>query len=345
MKAAVFYEPGGPEKIQISEVPDPKPAPDQILIKVKACALNHFDLLVLREADPETFPFPFWGGADISGVVAQAGKSVSEFRTGDRVVINPGLFCGNCEHCLAGEECLCERYGIIGDTVPGGFAEFIAVNEENVLKLPDGISYEEAAALPVVYQTAWRALMTRGALQPGEDMLILGASGGVGSAAIQIAKLAGARVFAVTSSAEKESYAEELGADHVLNRNSGDIWKELANLTNQRGVDVVLENVGAATWNQSLRSLVRGGRLVTVGRTTGALAETDIKMIFWNQLQVIGSTMANQKEFSKVMSLFFQGELKPVIDSVFSLEQAREAYQQLEAGEQFGKIIIKVGDD
>lgn len=345
MKAAVFYEPGGPEKIQVVEVPDPQVAPDQILVKVKACALNHFDLLVLREVDPRTFSFPFWGGADISGIVAEVGKSVSQFRTRDRVIINPGLFCGKCEHCLAGEESLCESYGIIGDSVPGGFAEYIAVNEENVLKLPDGIPFEEAAAMPLVFQTAWRALMTRAAVQPGEDVLILGASGGVGSAAIQIAKLAGARVFAVTSTADKASSAKELGADHILDRNSGDIWKELADLTHQRGVDVVLENVGAATWDRSLRSLVRGGRLVTVGRTTGALAETDIKLIFWNQLQVIGSTMANQKEFSDVMALFFQGELKPVIDSIFPLEQAGEAYQRLESGEHFGKIIIKIDDD
>ena len=345
MKAAVFYEPGGPEKIQVSDVPDPQVAPNQILVKVKACALNHFDLLVLREADLETFSFPFWGGADISGIVAEVGKSVSQFRTRDRVVINPGLFCGKCEHCLAGEESLCESYGIIGDSVPGGFAEYIAVNEENVLKLPDGIPFEEAAAMPLVFQTAWRALRTRASLQPGENVLILGASGGVGSAAIQIAKLAGAKVFAVTSTSEKGSSAIELGADQILDRNSGDIWKELAELTHQRGVDVVLENVGAATWDRSLRSLVRGGRLVTVGRTTGALAETDIKLIFWNQLQVIGSTMANQKEFSDVMALFFQGELKPVIDSVIPLEQAGEAYQRLESGEHFGKIIIKVDDD
>jgi len=345
MKAAAFFKPGGPEEIRISEVPDPQSASDQILIKVKACALNHFDLLVLREANPETFLFPFWGGADISGVVAQAGKSISEYRAGDRVVINPGLFCGNCEHCSAGEESLCESYGIIGDTVPGGFAEFISVNQENVLKLPDGVSFEEAAAVPLVFQTAWRALMTKAALRPGDDVLILGASGGVGSAAIQIAKLAGARVFAVTSTAEKASSAKDLGADLVLDRNSGNIWKKITDLTHQRGVDVVLENVGAATWNQSLGSLVRGGRLVTVGRTTGALAETDIKSIFWNQLQVLGSTMANQKEFSEVMAHFFQGKLRPVIDSIFPLEQAREAYQRLEAGAHFGKIIIKINSD
>jgi NADPH:quinone reductase-like Zn-dependent oxidoreductase len=285
MKAAVFFKPGEPDQIQIAEVPNPQIRPDQILIQVKACALNHFDLLVLRESDLDTFNLPFWGGADISGIVSETGNRVSQFKPGDRVVVNPSLFCKVCEHCLAGEESQCDSYGIIGDTVPGGFVEYIAVEQENVLKLPDDIPFEVAAAGPLVYQTAWRALMSRAALQAGEDVLILGASGGVGSAAIQIAKLAGARIFAVTSTAEKASLARELGADHVLDRRSGDIWEKLADLTDQRGVDVVLETVGETTWSQSLRSLVKGGRLVTVGRTTGGLAETDIKLIFWHQPQ------------------------------------------------------------
>jgi len=342
MKAAVFYEPGGPEKIQFGEVPNPQIDQDQVLIQVKACSLNHFDLLVLREADPDNFTFPFWGGADIAGIVAEIGKSVNQFELGDRVVVNPGLSCGQCEHCLNGEESQCNSYGIIGDTIPGGFAEFIAVNETNLLKLPDQLSFEEAAATPLVYQTAWRALMTQGSLRPGENILILGASGGVGSASIQIAKLAGANVIAVTSNTEKMSFAKKLGADIVLNRKSGDYWGELAALTGNRGVDLVLENVGAATWAQSLRSLVKGGRLVTCGRTTGNLAETDIKLIFWNQLRIIGSTMANRKEFSEVMQLIFQGKLSPVIDSVFTLEQAQSAYQRLHDAEQFGKIVIKI---
>lgn len=344
MKAAVFYEPGGPEKIQLGEVPNPQINQDQVLIKVKACSLNHFDLLVLREADPDNFTFPFWGGADIAGIVAEIGESVDQFKLGDRVVVNPGLSCGQCEHCLNGEESQCNSYGIIGDTIPGGFAELIAVNETNLLKLPDQLSFEEAAATPLVYQTAWRALMTQGSLRPGEDLLILGASGGVGSASIQIAKLAGANVIAVTSNPDKMAYAKKLGADIVLNRTSGDYWGELAGLTGNRGVDLVLENVGAATWTQSLRSLVKGGRLVTCGRTTGNLAETDIKLIFWNQLRIIGTTMANRKEFSEVMQLIFQGKLNPVIDTVFPLEQAQSAYQRLHDGEQFGKIVIRIDD-
>jgi len=344
MKAAVFYEPGGPEKIQLGEVPNPQINQDQVLIKVKACSLNHFDLLVLREADPDNFTFPFWGGADIAGIVAEIGESVDQFKLGDRVVVNPGLSCGQCEHCLNGEESQCNSYGIIGDTIPGGFAELIAVNETNLLKLPDQLSFEEAAATPLVYQTAWRALMTQGSLRPGEDLLILGASGGVGSASIQIAKLAGANVIAVTSNPDKMAYAKKLGADIVLNRTSGDYWGELAGLTGNRGVDLVLENVGAATWTQSLRSLVKGGRLVTCGRTTGNLAETDIKLIFWNQLRIIGTTMANRKEFSEVMQLIFQEKLNPVIDTVFPLEQAQSAYQRLHDGEQFGKIVIRIDD-
>jgi len=345
MNAAVFYEPGGPEKIQLGEVPNPQVAHDQVLIQVKACSLNHFDLLVLREADPDNFTFPFWGGADITGVVAEVGESVFRFKLGDRVVVNPGLYCGQCEHCLAGEESQCNSFGIIGDTVPGGFAEYIAVDVKNLMKLPEQISFEAAAATPLVYQTAWRALITQASIRPSDDVLILGASGGVGSASIQIAKLVGANVIAVTSNTDKISSAKQIGADIVLNRKSGDYWGELAVLTNNRGVDVVVENVGATTWTQSLRSLVKGGRLVTCGRTTGHLAETDIRLIFWNQLRIIGSTMANRKEFTEVMELIFQGKLSPVIDTVFPLEQAKTAYQRLHDGEHFGKIVIRIDNN
>jgi NADPH:quinone reductase-like Zn-dependent oxidoreductase len=342
MKAAVFYEPGGPEKIQLGEVPDPQITQNEVLVQVKACSLNHFDLLVLKEADPDHFSFPFWGGADVTGVVAEVGDSVSQFKLGDRVVVNPSLYCGQCEHCLAGEESQCDSFGIIGDTVPGGFAEYIAVNKTNLMKLPDQINFEEAAAVPLVYQTAWRALISRAKVQPSDAVLILGASGGVGSASIQIAKFAGATVIAVTSSKEKMIHAKELGTDHVLNRSTGDYWKEITTLTNNRGVDVVLENIGAATWQQSLRSLAKGGRLVTCGRTTGQMAVTDIKLIFWNQLQILGTTMANRKEFSEVMGHFFHGKFNPVIDTIFPLEQAQNAYQRLQVGDHFGKIIINV---
>ena len=345
MKAAVFNETGGPNKIQITEVPKPELKPNQILIQVKACALNHFDLFVLNESDPDNITFPFWGGADIAGVVVEIGELANGFVLGDRVVVNPSIYCGHCEHCITGEESQCHEYGIIGDSIQGGLAEYISIDATNLLKMPEHMSFAEAAATPLVYQTAWRALINKANIRPGDDVLVLGASGGVGSASIQIAKLAGANVIAVTSNADKIENVKMMGADIVLNRKSGDYWHELACLTNNRGVDVVIENVGAATWAQSINSLAKGGRLVTYGRTTGHLVETDIKTIFWNQLSIIGTTMANRREFNEVMQLVFQGKLKPVIDSVFSLEETGLAYQRLAEGKHFGKVIIKINSD
>lgn len=344
MKAAVFYEHGGPDKIQVADVPKPQPGRGQALVNVKACGLNHFDLQVLHGWTPLEWGFPFWGGGDIAGVVAEAGNDLESFKPGDKVIVNPGLFCGRCEYCIVGEQSLCVNYGIIGDTIPGGFAEFIAVDESNLMRLPNDISFEEAAAVPLVFQTAWRALVTQAQIRAGEDILILGASGGVATAAIQIAKLAGARVLAVTSTAQKVQQVQKLGVDICLNRNEGDYWSTLAELTNNRGVDVVLDSIGAATWENSLNSLAKGGRLITIGRTTGDIGKTNLKLVFWNQLRIIGSTMANRKEFSDVMKLVFQHRLRPVIDSVFPLEQAHLAYQRLDNGEQFGKVIITINN-
>lgn len=342
MKAAVFFEVGGPDKIQITEVDNPHVSNHQILIQVKACGLNYFDLLVLLESDPNNMTLPFWGGADIVGVVAEMGNAVSGFSIGDRVIVNPSLFCGICNNCLAGEESQCDDYGIIGDSIPGGFAEYISVDALNIMKLPNHLSFEEAAATPLVFQTAWRALITKANIRPGEDVVILGASGGVGSASIQIAKLAGANVIAVTSNPDKIAHAKKLGADHVLDRKDGDYWQKLAQLTNNKGVDVVIENVGKATWTNSINSLKKGGRLVTYGRTTGHLVETDIKTIFWNQLSILGTTMGNRQDFATVMKLLFQGKLKPVIDSVFTFENTKDAYKRIQSGMHFGKIVVKI---
>ena len=343
MRAAAFFECGGPEQIRIADVPRPDPGPGEVLVRVEACGLNHFDLLVLRGPASEGQTFPFWGGADVAGVVAEVGRDVQAFAPGDRVLVNPGLFCGRCEHCIAGQEGLCLSFGILGDSRPGGFAELVAVEEANLLRLPDDLSFDEAAAVPLVFQTAWRALISRARVRAGEDVLILGASGGVGSAAIQIAKLAGARVFAVTSGTAKGDHAHKMGADFILDRKAGDWWGEAARLTDGRGVDVVVENVGAATWAQSLKTLAKGGRLVTYGRTSGRMGETDIWLVFWHQLQILGTSMANRNEFLEVMKLVFQRRLHPVIDTVFALEEARAAYERLAAGEQFGKVILRVG--
>ncbi len=343
MKAAVFYEHGGPEKIQLADVPRPEIGRGEVLVQVKACALNHLDLWVRRGLPGLEPKLPFWSGSDVAGVVAEVGADVTAYRPGDRVVINPSLSCGVCEYCIAGVESQCVEFKILGEHVPGGCAEFVAAPASNLMRLPDDFSFEEAAAVPLVFQTAWRALITQAQVRPGEDVLILGASGGAATAAIQIARLAGARVFAVTSSAEKIAQAKELGADVGINRNEVDFSREIWRLTSKRGVDVVLENVGAPTWKQSLRCLAKGGRLVTYGATAGPIGETDIRVVFWKQVHIIGSTMSSRKEFADVMRLVFQRRLRPVIDKVFLLEEARAAHERLEAGEQFGKIVLRIG--
>jgi len=340
MKAAVFYECGGPDKIQIVDLPQPEVKTTDVFIQIEAAALNHHDLWMLQGPADSSYTFPYCGGSDIAGVITAVGEDVSKITEGERVLVNPNISCGVCEHCLAGEQSLCIDY----DILTGGFAEFIAVPSDKVIGIPDHMSYIEAASVPLVFQTAWRALVSRGQVRIGEDVLILGASGGVASAAIQIAKLAGARVIAVTSSPEKVDKARQLGADYVVNRNEGDYWAEVSTLTNHRGVDLVVENVGAATWVKSMQSLVKGGRLVTYGRTTGKIGETDISLLFWNQLRIIGSTMSNNKEFIDVMTMVFQGKIRPVIDSVYPLNEARSAYAHLSSGQQFGKVVLQIGD-
>jgi NADPH:quinone reductase-like Zn-dependent oxidoreductase len=255
-------------------------------------------------------------------------------------LVNPSLWCGSCEWCHKGEESLCESYRIIGEHTDGGFAEYAAVPVENVLPIPDDLGFEEAAAVPLVYQSAWRGLIGRGRLRPGESVLVTGGSGGVSTAAIQIAKLAGAYVFAVTSGPEKVRLLEEVGADVVIDRLDVDISKEIWTTSGKRGVDLVFDSVGQSVWPALTRTLARNGRLVTYGATTGPKAQIDIRLTFWKQLQFIGTTMSNRSEFNEVMSLVFQRELEPVIDVVWPLERAREAHERLEAGRQFGKIVL-----
>lgn len=340
MKAAVFYECGGPENIQIVDLPDPVIKPNEVLIQIEAAALNHHDLWMLRGPADSSYKFPYCGGSDLAGIIVKVGDDVTRVELGERVLVNPNISCGVCEACLVGEESLCPDYDILA----GGFAELIAVPAEKLMGIPDELSFNEAAAVPLVFQTAWRALVTQGQVRPGNDVLVLGASGGVASAAIQIAKLAGARVIAVTSSPDKMEKAVRLGADEVLNRTVGDYWSEVRKMTNNRGVDLVVESVGAATWVQSMQSLVKGGTLVSFGRTTGRIGETNISLLFWNQLRIIGSTMSNNREFSDVMKLVFQGKLTPVIDSVYPFVNTQAAFSHLSSGEQFGKVVIQICD-
>ncbi len=301
--------------------------------------MNHLDLWVRRGISIET-TMPHIGGTDVAGVVESLGPGAGGVAPGTRVLVNPSLACGHCGACAAGELPLCMEYRILGEHTNGGFAEFVAVPAENLYPIPDTLSFEVAAALPISYQTAWRALVTRARLRPGEDVLVLGASGGTALAAVQVAKLMGARVYAVTRGPEKKRRLLELGADIVYDRTEVDFSRELWRDTDRRGVDVVVENVGEATWAGSIRSLARGGRLVTYGATSGHRAEIDLRVLFWKQLEIIGSTMASRSEFEEMLRVAFQGGFQPVIDSVFPLARAREAHERLEAGEQLGKLIL-----
>jgi NADPH:quinone reductase-like Zn-dependent oxidoreductase len=340
MKAAVFYEHGPIENLQYADVSTPVPGPGEVLVRVRAMAINHLDLSVREGLPGINLEFPHWGGSDIAGEVAALGAGVTGWQAGEHVVINPSLWCDACEYCTAGEESLCVRYRIVGEHVRGGAAEYLAVSAANLFRIPEDYPWEQAAAVPLVFMTAWRSLITQGQLRAGQSILILGAGGGVASAAIQIAKLAGATVYAASRDERKRQHARELGADHVLDT-SGDFSKEIWRLTGKRGVDVVLESVGAATWDHSLRSVAKGGRVVVFGATSGPHVQLDLRQIFWKQYVIIGATMSNQREFNTVMRLVFcQRRLHPVVDRVLPLSEMQTAQRVLEAGEQFGKIVL-----
>lgn len=342
MKALAFDAFGGPEKLALRDVPEPTIGPDDALVRVRACALNHLDLFVREGIPALKTPLPFWTGCDIAGEVAEVGAAVSGLAPGTRVAVNPNLTCGRCEFCAQGEDSLCVRYGILGEHVPGGLAELVAVKAENLLPLPDHVSDTDAASFILTNMTAWRMVVTQGQVRAGQDVLILGVGGGVSSTAVQIAKLCGARVLVTSSSDEKLERARQLGADVLINYARDDWGRAVAQATGRRGVDVVIENVGAATWKQSLRALVKGGRLVTCGATTGPIGETDIRIVFWNQIHVIGSTMASRKEFQDVMRLFFAGRLRAIVDEVVPLADGAAAQRKLAEGRQFGKIVLRV---
>ncbi|MBI4634870.1 MAG: zinc-binding dehydrogenase [Candidatus Rokubacteria bacterium] len=342
MKALAFDEFGGPDKLRLGEVPDPVAGPEDVLVRVRACALNHLDIFVREGIPALRTPLPFWTGSDIAGEVAAVGAAVESVKVGDRVAVNPNLTCGRCEFCVRGEDSLCVAYGILGEHIPGGLAELVRVRGDNVLPLPAHIGYEDAASFILTNMTAWRMVVTQGRVRAGEDVLILGVGGGVSSTAVQIAKLCGARVLVTSSSDEKLERARQLGADVTINYAREDWAKAVWEQTDRRGVDVVIESVGAATWKQSLRSLVRGGRLVTCGATTGPIGETDIRVVFWKQLHIIGSTMASRREFNDVMRLFFQGRLRPIVDAVLPLTEGAAAQRRLAEGQQFGKIVLRV---
>lgn len=343
MRAVILPEHGPVENLRyVTDFATPEPGSGEVRLRVLAASLNRLDLWV-REGWPGLqLAMPHILGADAAGTIDAIGEGVTGWHSGDRVVIDPSLSCGVCRFCLAGQQNLCESFSILGEHRRGTNAEFVVVPARNLLRLPDGITEAQAAAAGLVYLTAWHSLVTRGDLQPGESVLIIGAGGGVNTASIQIAKLVGARVYVVGSSTAKLEQAEALGADVLIDRSQDDWGKAVFKLTNRQGVDVVVDNVGAATMFGSLRAARKGGRILVVGNTSGPMVEIDQRYVFTKHLSIIGSTMAPHSDFVQVMQLVFEGQLKPVIGASIPLADTAEGHAMLERGEVFGKIVLTV---
>ncbi len=342
MKAVRIHRHGGPEVLTYEDVAEPRPRADQILLRVRACALNHLDLWVRNGIPGAQIPLPHVLGSDIAGEVAEVGEFCERIRPGQRVLLAPALSCRQCRECVSGRDNRCPRYSLFGYQIPGGNAEYLAAPEYAAVPLPDNLSFEEAAAAPLVFLTAYHMLFERARLQPGETVLVVAASSGVGSAAVQLAKWSRCRVIATAGGEAKLAKAKELGADEVIDHYRQDIAAEVRRLTDRRGVDVVFEHVGAATWNLSLQSLAPGGRLVTCGATTGPEARLDLRFLFYRRQSVLGSFMGTLGELYQVLDLVFRKQVRPVIDSVYPLAEVAAAHRRLENKEQFGKVVLAV---
>jgi NADPH:quinone reductase-like Zn-dependent oxidoreductase len=340
MRAATIRTHGGPEAVELLELPLPEAGVGQALIRVRAAALNHLDLWVRRGWPGLKVAFPHVLGSDVAGLVEAVGPGVEGWKAGDEVVINPSLGCGHCERCLAGAENLCRHFAILGEHVSGGQAEALVVPARNLFRKPANLSFEQAAAVPLTFLTAWHAVAVRAALRPGETILVHAAGSGVGVAAVQIAKLLGARVIATAGSDAKLARARALGADEVVNYETQDFLAEVKRLTGKKGVEVVFEHVGKATWEKSLLAAGIGGRIVTVGATTGHDPPTDLRQVFFRQLSVLGSTMGTAAELLQVLAFVEQGRLKPVVDRVLPLAEVRAAQALLSERAQFGKVVL-----
>jgi len=340
MKAAIFRQHGSPDVLEFADVKEPKLRANEVLISVKACALNHLDIFVRNGLPGIEIPLPHILGNDIAGVVQEVGELVTWVKPGDEVMVQPGVSCGHCEACLSGQDNLCREYDIIGYRRDGGYAEVVAVPGLNVFPKPPNLNWEEAAALPLVTVTAWHMLVGRAQLKPGEDVLVHAAGSGVGSVAIQIAKLLGARVITTASSEEKLSKARELGADETINYTKEDWPKEVKRLTERRGVDVVFEHTGSSTWPGSIASLKNNGRLVTCGATSGFDARTDLRQVFYRHLTILGSFMGSKAELLEAMKFVRKGKIRGVVDRTLPLSEARQAHELIENRGQFGKVVL-----
>ncbi len=343
MKAIVAKRHGDLRDVELASVPEPEIGPSEVLVEIKSAALNRLDFWVLKGWRGLRLSFPHILGCDGAGIIIQMSEEVSDFAIGDRIAINPTRSCGRCPYCLSGSDHMCDHFAIFGEHIPGFYAEYQAVPARNLFKMPDGLSFDVAAAASLVYVTAWHSLIVAGGLQPGEDVLIVGAAGGVNSACIDIARLAGAgKIFVIGSSDKKLDIARQLGAHVTINRQQEDWGRAVYKATDQKGVDVVVDNVGAETYQSSIRALNKGGRLLTVGNTSGPTFQFDNRYIFGKHLSIIGATMGPIKDYKKVMELVFSGRLTPVIDSVYPLKDGVKALHRLEVGDVAGKLVLRI---
>ncbi len=342
MKGVLIREHGGLDRLEITDLPDPSPRPGFARIRVRALALNHLDIWVRRGVPGHKFPLPITPGSEVAGTIDEIEANDLGWKAGDEVIVAPGVSCGHCVACLSGNDPLCPRFGILGETTGGGASERMLAPIRNLIRKPANLSFPQAAAIPLDMLTAWHMLVARGQLRQTETVLVHAGGSGVGSAAIQIAKLWGATVYATAGSPEKAARARELGADEVIEYRTKDFLAEVRLLTGKRGVDIVVEHIGAETFDRSLRALARGGRLVTCGATTGSEVTINLNLVFFKLLSILGSTMGSLAELHEIMKHVAAGRLRPVVDRVLPLERIAEGHRVLEAREAFGKIVLEV---
>ena len=341
MKGVIVREHGGLEKLLLEDLPDPRPGENDVLIEVRACGVNHLDIWLRRGVVGHRYPLPMIPGSDIAGVVKEVGSAVRSAKPGDEVMVAPGLSCGECARCAAEEEHLCRHYGIIGETRDGGYAELAVVPARNLIARPLGISWQEAAAFPLATLTSWHMLVGQAAVRPGDDVLVHAAGSGVGTQAIQIAKLFDARVIATASDPDKLGKARDIGADDVIDYAREDFSSRVRELTGKRGVDIIIDSVGKDTWQGNLACLAKGGRFVFCGATSGPEVEMDVRRVFFKHLAILGSTMGSQAELREAVTHLAAGRLLPIVADVLPIAEAFEAHRSLEARELFGKIVLE----
>jgi NADPH:quinone reductase-like Zn-dependent oxidoreductase len=341
MKAVVVYEHGGVDKLKYEEIGDPEVRANDVLVQVKACAMNHLDIWVRKGLPHLKIKYPHVLGSDVSGIVASVGKDVRGIETGTHVLVSPGITCGRCAHCLSGRDNLCRDYAILGENCPGGCSEYISVPKENILPMPKNVSFEEGASIPLVFLTAWHMLVTRAEIKPGELVLVQAAGSGVGSAAIQIAKLFGATVITTAGTDEKVEKAKKLlGADYGINYDTQDFLQEVRKITQKRGVDIIIDHTGMVNWEKNILALTMGGRMVVCGSTSGYEGKTDIRQVFFKRLSILGSTMGSKGDLFEVIKHVESEKLKPVVYKILPMSQVQEGHRLMESRDIFGKIVL-----